>query len=268
MDRELMEVGRMNQMNMYEAIFVRKSVKKFIMEELEQTLLDQIVQFAKELPLIMDQAEVEYSIISNMDSEKVNSKLLAVNAPYYFIVACDDEPSQWLNAGFLMEQITLYIASRGLGSSPLSHTHIKIDQVQGITKKPVLALAFGNTNDVMYRDSRKIHRLPEKEIVVYKTEVSADVKLMIKAARLAPSYLNTQPWRLVVYDNRIHVFAKKSMLMVDFSYDKKFLDIGVMVANILLVAEELWIDVQVERMENISSKSFKNNEYVFSIIIK
>ena len=255
-------------MNMYEAIFVRKSVKKFVMEELEQTLLDQIVQFANDLPLVMDHAEVEFSIVNHMENEKMNSKLLAVKAPYYFIVACDNEPDQLLNAGFLMEQITLYIASRGLGTGLVTHVHIKAEKVPGLKKEPVLALAFGRTKEIMYRDSRKLHRLPEKEIAVYKTDVNTDVKLMVKAARLAPSYLNSQPWRLVVYDNRIHVFSKKNMLVSDLINEKKLLDVGVMIANMLLVAEELWIDVQVEKVENISNKSFKNNEYIFSVIVK
>ena len=255
-------------MNMYEAIFVRKSVKKFVMEELEQTLLDQIVQFANDLPLVMDHAEVEFSIVNHMENEKMNSKLLAVKAPYYFIVACDNEPDQLLNAGFLMEQITLYIASRGLGTGLVTHVHIKAEKVPGLKKEPVLALAFGRTKEIMYRDSRKLHRLPEKEIAVYKTDVNTDVKLMVKAARLAPSYLNSQPWRLVVYDNRIHVFSKKNMLVSDLINEKKLLDVGVMIANMLLVAEELWIDVQVEKVENISNKYFKNNEYIFSVIVK
>lgn len=255
-------------MNMYEAIFVRKSVKKFVMEELEQTLLDQILQFAKDLPLVMEDADVEFSVVNFMENDNSNRKLLTGKAPYYFYIACDNIPEQLINAGFLMEQMTLYIASRGLGTGIVTHVHLKSEKIQGLEKEPVLALAFGKTKDIMYRDSRKLNRLPEKEVVVYKTDVNTDVKLMVKAARLAPSYLNSQPWRLVVYDNRIHVFSKKNVFLTDLMNDKKLLDVGVMVANMLLVAEELWIDVQVEKLENISNKFFKNNEYIFSVIVK
>lgn len=255
-------------MNMYEAIFVRKSVKKFVMEELEQTILDQILQFATDLPLVMDDAKVEFTIVNHLESETANSKLLTVKAPYYFVVACDNEPDQLLNAGFLMEQITLYIASRNLGTGVLSHMHLKTEMIEGLEHAPVLALAFGRTKEIMYHDNRKLHRLPEKEIVVYKTDVKTDVKLMVKAARLAPSYLNTQPWRLVAYENRIHVFCKKNVFVSDLMNEKKLLDVGVMVANMMLVAEELWIDVQVEKLENISNKFFKNNKYMFTVIVK
>lgn len=255
-------------MNMYEAIFVRKSVKKFINEELNHTLIAQIQQFADELPLIMENAEIEYKIVDNINSEIKNTKLLSIKAPYYFIVACDNKPEQLLNAGFLMEQVSLFLSSRGIGTGLLSHVRIKAAKLDGLEKNPVLVLAFGNTKEIMYRDSRKLHRLPENEVVVYKTDVKADVKLMVRAARLAPSYMNSQPWRLVVYENRIHVFCKKNVVINELLQEKKYLDVGVMIANLLLVAEELWIDVQIEKVENISNKLFKNNDYIFTVNVK
>lgn len=255
-------------MNMYEAIFVRKSVKKFINEELNHTLIEQIQQFADELPLIMENAEIEYKIVDNINSEIKNTKLLSIKAPYYFVVACDNKPEQLLNAGFLMEQMSLFLSSRGIGTGLLSHVRIKAAKVDGLEKNPVLVLAFGNTKEIMYHDSRKLHRLPENEVVVYKTDVKADVKLMVRAARLAPSYMNSQPWRLVVYENRIHVFCKKNVVINELLQEKKYLDVGVMIANLLLVAEELWIDVQIEKVENISNKLFKNNDYIFTVNVK
>lgn len=255
-------------MNMYEAIFVRKSVKKFVMEELEQTILDQIRQFAEELPLVNADAPVEFAIVDQIAGEKINTRLSGTIAPYYFIAACDNDKSQMLNTGFLMEQITLYIASRGLGTSTLNHVHLKTASIPEITKDIALVIGFGRTNEVTLRDRRKLHRIPEKEMVLYKTDVNNDVKLMVKAARLAPSYWNTQPWRLVVYENRIHVFAKRNMIITELLNEKKYLDVGVMVANMLLVAEELWIDVSIEKSENISNKYIKNNEYIFTIIVK
>lgn len=258
----------MKTMNMYEAIFIRKSVKKFVMEELDSKLLEQIEQFATELPLAMENANVEFKIFSNLHEEKQISKILSVKSPYYFVVGCDHEYDQLINAGFLMEQITLYLASRGLGSTWLTHTHLKADNLDGFEKDPILVIAFGKANQIMFRNHRRVHRLPENEIALYKEDVNADVKLMVKAARLAPSYLNTQPWRLVVYENRIHIFCKKNIFGQEVLQDKKLIDVGVMIANMMLVAEELWIDVKIEKVENISNKYFKNNIYVFSVIVR
>ena len=41
-----------------------------------------------------------------------------------------------------------------------------------------------------------------------------------------------------------------------------------MLANILVAAEELWVDVDMIRLENISQKNFPNNRYVLSAVMR
>lgn len=255
-------------MNMYEAIFVRKSVKKFILEEIESSLLKKLTQFAQEVPLIFEHAKVEFSIIKTIGNEKHTSNIFTVNAPYYFMIACDENPDALMNAGYLAEQITLYLIARGFGTCCLTYGEIKQSDKNELSRKPIIAVGFGKKKENMYSDTRKLHRFPEKDMTIYKSEVSNDVQLMIKAARLAPSYLSNPPCRFVVYDNRIHIFCKKKFFLAHTFNQKKYLDIGIMLANILLVAEELWIDISVEKVENISNKPFKNNEYIVSVLIK
>ncbi|MDD5936269.1 MAG: nitroreductase family protein [Clostridiales bacterium] len=267
-------------MNMYDAIFVRKSVKRFTMEEVEPSVLAGINNFANELPLFMEDAPIASLIVNNLENERAYSKYFSVKAPYYFVVGCKKGVDTYINAGYMIQQIILYMTARGLGTCYLTHINSKpsdpfvmdlpVDpngdgQIE--TTQPVIAIAFGHTKDIIYQDSRKLHRLPEREVVLYKTEVSNDLKLMLKAARMAPSHMNTQPWRLVASDNRIHVFCKKSIINKEFNNKHKLIDIGVMSANMMLVADELWIDVQIEKSENISNKYFENNDYMYTISV-
>ena len=83
---------------------------------------------------------------------------------------------------------------------------------------------------------------------------------------MAPSSLNSQPWRFVVYDNRIHAFVKKKR-----TEQRKLLDelnFGIMFANMMVVAEELWLDVDLIRLEEISQQNFPNSQYVLSTILR
>jgi len=41
-------------MNLYEAIFVRKSVRKYKIQEIDQAKLDGILHFAESLPMLFD----------------------------------------------------------------------------------------------------------------------------------------------------------------------------------------------------------------------
>ena len=70
----------------------------------------------------------------------------------------------------------------------------------------------------------------------------------------------------VVYDNRIHIFSKKRGS--DELNRLEELNFGIMFANMMVVAEELWLDVDLIRLDNISQKSFPNNNSVLSAILK
>ena len=91
---------------------------------------------------------------------------------------------------------------------------------------------------------------------------------MLEAARLAPSSTNSQPWRFVVYENRIHVFSKKPLGERSLLNPFTELNFGIMLANVMVAAEEVWIDLDLIKLNNITHKSIPNNQYVISILLK
>lgn len=252
-------------MNLYEAIFVRKSIRKYKMQAIDQTKLDGILHFAESLPMLFDDISVEYKIIDNTAQNKKFTGAFMVKAPYYFIIASDTTKNYNINIGYLMQQISLYLTAKGLGSCYLGATKPSKDILADLQHDYVLVLAFGEGENEIYRTTEKAKRLPESDIAVYKTEVKKPVKTLIKAARLAPSSMNNQPWRFIVYNNRIHVFCRKNIFLSSVLSEMKLIDIGVCLANVLVAAEELWVDVNLLRLDNISNVSFKKNEYMLSL---
>ena len=247
-------------MNLYEAIFVRKSIRKYKMQAIEQTKLDGILHFAESLPMLFDDISVEYKIIDNTTEHQAFTGAFLVKAPYYLFIASDTIKNYKINCGYLLQQISLYLTAKGIGSCYLGSAKPRKDILAGLKHEYVLALAFGESEQEVYRIAEKAKRLPESDIAVYKTEVKKPVKTLIRAARLAPSSMNSQPWRFVVYNNRIHVFCKKNIFLSSVLSEIKLIDIGVCLANLLVAAEELWVDVKLLRLDNISSTAFKKNE--------
>jgi hypothetical protein len=47
----------------------------------------------------------------------------------------------------------------------------------------------------------------------------------------------------------------------------KMIDMGIMMANLLLAAEELWVDVSLTKSDKLKTKLLQNNEYVCTIAI-
>lgn len=252
-------------MNLYEAIFVRKSIGKYKMKLIEQSKLDGIMRFAKSLPMLFENIEVEYKIVENIPSKSVFTGPIHVKAPYYLVITSENVSGYLINAGYLMQQISLYMTAKGLGSCFLGNVKPTKEVMEGLTQNYVISLAFGESENEIYRASDKARRLPEEDIAIYKEEVSKNIKNVIRAGRLAPSSLNSQPWRFVIYKNRIHIFCKKNVFLLGILSEMKLIDIGICLANMLVTTEELWIDCKAIRLDNISNIAFKKNDYVISI---
>lgn len=254
-------------MNMYEMIFSRKSVRSFYQEKIEWDVIEDILEFAYSLPMLTKDIKVEFKLVSNIEKNQGFNGPFAVKAPYYISLSSEKKDDYLLNAGYLMQQLSLYIETKELGTCYLGAASPGLGLKSTMKFNYVIALAFGKSKEPLYRDSMLAKRLPESSLVVYKEDVSSDVSKMLEASRLAPSSYNNQPWRFVVYKNRIHVFVKKNPWFAKPLDKLKMIDIGIMLANMMIAAEELWVDVKLTKSEALMSKSLQNNEYVFTLLI-
>lgn len=254
-------------MNRFDTIFSRRSIRRYINERLDWDVLADILEYANKLPMLIEGIAVEFKLVSNIEEKQGFYSPFSIKAPYYLCISSEEKEGYLLNAGYLMQQMNLYIASKGLGTCFFifgpGHK-LKASMKYNY----VLTLAFGKTKNELYRDSSKAKRLPEEQLILYKEEVSQEIKQILEAARLAPSSFNSQPWRFVVYKNRIHVFARKTNPLIRSFDNTTMLNMGIMLANLLLAAEELWVDVSLTKSESLKSKKYNNNEYVCTVLIK
>ena len=251
-------------MNLYEGIFYRKSVRSFLMEPLEQRLLDNILNFANHLENLTPEQTVKYEIIKYVEEKhSFIEHLTGGNSPYYLVLHAKKTEDYLLNAGYLLEQIVLYMTTKGLGTCYLGMKRLKSTE----ELEPVIAVAFGKPKKEFFEEECNAHRKPIHELVCYKTEVTEDVKEIAKAGRLAPSSLNSQPWRFVVYDNRIHLFCRKEKLIPEVMKKVRGIDMGIALAHLIVAAEEFWYSPQVTKLPNISEQKFKQHEYIITVLL-
>lgn len=254
-------------MNMFDAIYSRKSIHHFIQEKLEWDAIADILEFANNMPMLFNGIAVEYKLVSNIEAKQGFRGLFSVKAPYYICISSEKKDDYLLNAGYLLQQLNLYITSKGFGACVIETTNPGRSLKSTMKYEYTAALAFGKTSEQLYRAGSEAKRLPEADVIVYKEDVNSDMKKLLTAARLAPSSYNSQPWRFVVYKNRIHIFTKKSTLMSKLLDNNKMIDMGAMLANLLLAAEELWLETSIIKSDVIMNKQFQNNAYVCTITI-
>lgn len=247
------------KMNLYEGIYLRKSIRKYKMEKLDAALLEHILNFTNHLEMLDNEQQVQFEIVENLKGHYGK-------APYYLVLSALPQEGFLVNGGFLMEQVMLYMLTKDLGTCFMPCHNRNLHLVNGF--EPVVMLAFGRTEEELYRDAKKARRLPLKDLCVFKEAAGEDVKKILGAGRLSPSSLNSQPWRFVVYSNHIHVFCKKNSLPIPSLKKLRQIDVGIALANLYLAAEELWYTADFIKSENIKEQSFKNNEYVWTLLLK
>lgn len=109
---------------------------------------------------------------------------------YCLLMYSEKKPHYLLNAGYMLEQMDLFLASRGLGTCWYGLAKPKHTQQDGLDY--VIMLAFGKSRPEDFR--RQITDFRRKEMKdIWRGRFDPDV---MNAVRIAPSACNMQPWRI------------------------------------------------------------------------
>lgn len=168
----------------YEIIFKRRQVREFNSEPLDQAVLDDVVEFANSVKQLEGQ-NVRFKLVGANDMSNPNS------APYYLVSYCDDNYFAYINAGYVMEEVNLYMQSKGIASGFFYDLSEK--EPEGNSS---ITLVFGNADVPMRESEEEFDRLPLSEISNSDNEVA-------RAIRLSPSAHNAQPWNLEFSDGKV-----------------------------------------------------------------
>ena len=253
-------------MNLYEAVYVRKSVRAFTAESVSAKTIEGIRKFYQEVESLFGGIDTELVILDNRKGKRSNLGWVSVKAPYYLALYSTEQEKAMMNAGYIMQQISLYLCTKGLGSCFVGMNLLKPAYRRKNDKVLMGLLAFGKSKGGYTRKAADAHRLEMRELSVFKEKPRLWMNQLLEAGRLAPSSMNSQPWRFVVYDNRIHVFSKKHKAgQLSRLTEMNF---GVLFSNMMVVAEELWLDVDFIKLDGISQKNYPNSQYILSVILR
>lgn len=244
-------------MKLIDALYKRKSVKHYLNDEIESDILGRIKERIIGMEHFYESGEIRIVFLDYCKRPGM--------APYYIGVYTDGTREGKINAGFVLQQESVYLAAIGISSCFQVKSPI-FNPVNEEGMELMISMAFGYAQDKKYREKSEINRLPLKKTCVIKEKMNKEIEKIIEFARIAPSSYNVQPWRFVVYKDRIHIFAKKGMTrpVEKFIY----VNIGVMLANIVIGADELWIDIVIKEVKGIKEKYYGKNEYIVSIYDK
>lgn len=179
-----------------DAVYKRKSVRKYSDEKLSANELAQIEQKLGELQPLCPELAVEFQIVP---CSETNCKLNAE----YCLLCYSQEGNLWLaNVGYMLEQWDLYLSSLNVGVCWYGMGKVDEEKRNGLTY--AIMLCFGKSGEPFREDTTEFNRKKANQI----WQGLTDDKLA-EIARLAPSAVNSQPWKVEQNGNTLDVYRVK-----------------------------------------------------------
>ena len=263
--------------NITEHIQNRRSVRTFDGRELAKTDIENLVSFAQTI-------ENPYKI--PVYFKLMNAKEYGLNCPVtvgtdLFVggkIKCTENAS--VAFGYSFEMMVLYAQSIGIGTTWLGGTMNRsaFEDAMELDAGEIMPCAsplgypakkMSIRESMMRKGVKADERLPFEELFF---DGSFDTPLFkekagkwteaLEMVRLAPSAVNKQPWRVVVNDNAVHFYLKRSKGFARTEkLDMQMIDIGIALCHFDLTAKENNLDVVFEQND---PKIESDAEYIAS----
>lgn len=236
-------------MNRYEAIYIRKSVRRYSEKAIPADLLHQITNCSEKLPFLQEEGCCRIRIYSAKEAQKKIRGVFRVNAPYYMAVFTKKTEFALVEAGCYAERLVLYMTTKGLGTCYQGGCKLEKSQIPADMQLAII-VAFGYADGELTREAVRAKRQPLSKLCYFRENIGEDIRLMLKAARLAPSAMNHQPWRFLVKNDRLDLYLMEDSLFKNMFASRQLIDIGIALCHMLEAADEQWMSIEVLRDES------------------
>lgn len=235
-------------MDHYEMIFKRKSVRKYDDTPLDAQTLEQVAAFASTLRPLFKNIHTGFELADTVKG------IFSIRAPHYILITSENQEGWLENAGFMWQQMDLYLSSLGLGACWLGMAKPNAELRTSLPL--VITLAFGKPAEPVHRTQGEFKRKPASDI-------SSGNDARIEAARLAPSATNSQNWFFEADAGMIHVYRKKLNPALELMYGKmNRIDTGIALCHLYYATEQAGNEFTFTQ---VSGKSLRGYEYVGTV---
>ena len=250
----------MNEVNLYDAIFKRKSVRKFDPAPLDDKTLAGISARLSELQPLYDDIKTEIKLVSQK-----NIRTPLFKAPHYLVVFSEVKEGYLTNAGFMLQQMDLYLSAQGIGSCWQGLPRLDSELLNGSKLEFIIVLAIGKSLEPLYRQNiTEFKRYPLQQI----TNITGADELL-EPARLAPSGINSQPWFFTGEIGLIHAYCIKTNFLKAIIYETmNKIDMGITICHVWIAALHFGKTVEFISDEEARNHPPAKHYYITSLKIR
>jgi nitroreductase len=247
--------------NLYETIFKRKSIRQYDLTPLDGHTLAEVMAHTSALMPLYDDIKIEMRFLPQKDVKG----LLLAKAPHYLAVFSDAKDGYLTNVGFILQQMDLFFSATGIGSCWQGIPKPTKEILNSSKLEFVILLSFGKAKERLHRESvSEFQRKPLGEITDIK---NADE--LLEPARLAPSAMNRQQWFFTGNASIVHVYRAKLGFLTALMLEKvNKVSMGIAICHVWIAAKQFGKEVEFIHDKEAQSNPPSGHDYVMSIRIK
>ena len=255
-------------MELYDAIFYRKSTRKYSNKKVKEGLLEEVKNACSQITYLNKELDIKAHVVDRGHLVHfLMGKKCKVKAPHYIIVTSNKGNDYLQNIGFAMEEVVLKLTTLGLATCWLEF-NIKREDIlefvdleteedldvneteeENIEKEenlenPYSIIAFGypQEGEKLFKNNKNADR---KRINNICKKLDKSLEKIVEPLRLAPSMKNSQPWVLYNKDNNIHLYEEKQKKNLS---DTNKISMGIALRHFDIACKEFGVDVNYLKM--------------------
>jgi hypothetical protein len=168
---------------------------------------------------------------------------LPVISPHYLMMTSEESDGYLENAGFILQQVDLFLSSKGFGSCYVGMALPSKEARKMSELKFVIFMAFGRPEEPLHRTEPSQFRRKDMEEIIDISELLEDIDSidamtdLLESVRRAPSATNSQPWFLVSGKDKLDFYCVKTGFIKSIGYRKmNKIDMGIALCHFALAA--------------------------------
>lgn len=233
-----------------EMIYKRRSVRKYEKETPGAERVAAIERAIGELRPLYPDVRCELKLVCREDVRTIMRWFPKLAVAVY----TEAKDGSLENAGFMLEQLDLYIQSIGLGSCWVGLGRVKNNAVIPEGLECVMLLAIGESGVPLRGGAADFKRRDISEI----TDAPSD---KLEPARLAPSSVNSQPWYFAATDGGYDVY-KKHLVRTSGLSRMNTIDVGIALAHLFVSNPERFLAKRREPAPSRDGMSYVTTVYL------
>ena len=227
-------------MDLFNSISQRKSCRKYIDEPFTLTELEEVKEALEGFEPLLPDLPLNYRF------ESRTKGMFHVKAPHYLIISGKGKEEQEENAGFIGQQLMLWLNARGLGGVWLGGSK---DASENRKSSDIIVIAFGK---IQGSPNRQLSEFKRKDI----SQITNDIEDKgIKAIHLAPSGMNLQPWYFEKKADKLLAYRQILKPPMSLVYKLTKVDMGIALCHYALASRHYGADFHFQLGGSAPKKS-------------